>query len=166
MLYEVWLNSLCYFEWIASYESEVVKNLKCILMRPRFCVFPMLQYQYIWMTLLYQRLWNRFFTTPLFSKYCWKWSGFFLGRQPSFLSVVCFSDQSGILHNSSPWEELINTKCQSCLKIFCRCSRKYQGHDRAKHFLWVKGLYINTSWKTAPSDLCCVTGGNVSDVIF
>lgn len=38
-------------------------------------------------------------------------------------------------------KKLIRTKCQSCLKIFCRCSRKYQGHDRGQTLPVGEGLY-------------------------
>ena len=38
-------------------------------------------------------------------------------------------------------KKLIRTKCQSCLKIFCRCSRKYQEHDRGQTLPVGEGLY-------------------------
>ena len=99
------------------------------------------QYQYIWMT-LYQRLLYRFFSPHLyFLSIVGDDLVFSLeGSHPSsLLSVSQTSLVFFITHLLG--KKLIHTKCQSCLKVFCRCSRKYQGHDRGQTLPVGEGLY-------------------------
>ena len=120
-------------------------------------------YQYIWMT-LYQRLLYRFFSPHLYflsivgDDLVFSLEG---SRPSSLLSVSQTSLVFFITHLLR--KKLIHTKCQSCLKVFCRCSRKYQGHNRGQTLPVGEGLY---NVLTHHGKLLPVTGGNVSDVIF
>lgn len=100
-----------------------------------------------------------FFTTPLFPNYCWKWPVFFLGRQPSSLTVVHFPEQSGILHRSSPQKEINSHHIQPCLKIFLlkEVSGACEGLNSSRGWRTLQWI-TNKSRKTCPYDLCYILG--------
>lgn len=129
-IWEVWLNSLLFWMnrklWVrSSSESQA-----CSFNETTFCVFPILC--------------TDIFGWPYTKAFCTDFS-----PHLHFLSIVG-NDLVFSLEGSHPppllsvfqnslvvfiarllRKKLIHTKCQACVKIFCRYSRKYQGCYRS-----------------------------------
>ena len=132
VIWEVWLNSLLFWTnsklWVrSSQESQVCT----VLMRGCFVCFQF--YVQVYLDGLILKPFVHIFHHTLVSYYCWRLSVlcflFFLGRQPSSPTVVHFPEQAGILHSSTQEESNFTPNASLAFerKVFCRCSRKYQG---------------------------------------